>query len=207
MIQKDDIRAATLARRDEVSLQLRADKSAVICREVEGVLARAFTEVDGAHRPLIALYAAMGSEVDLRPLFPSAHAHSWDICFPCMIGTSHDGRATSVPLMAFFRVPHDKIDTDEGEFLKHPLRCHTSGDLKRRGFTPVEPSDIDAIVVPLVAFDDEGNRLGYGQGNYDRYLGLLRPDTIVVGVGFDEQRIDAVPCEPHDRPLPHIVTA
>ena len=63
------------------------------------------------------------------------------------------------------------------------------------------------VVVPLVAFDGQGGRLGYGGGNYDKFLPRLQDATLVVGVGFEEQRVDEVPREAHDLTLPHIISA
>ena len=74
------------------------------------------------------------------------------------------------------------------------------------GFPLVEPHEFDIVIVPLVAFDAENNRLGYGGGNYDQFLPLLHPDAYIVGVAFSEQQVDSVPTEPHDLPLPHIIS-
>jgi len=61
------------------------------------------------------------------------------------------------------------------------------------------------VLVPLLAVDAKGYRLGYGGGFYDRTLAALAPVT-AVGVAFDVQRVDAVPRGVHDRPLTHLVT-
>lgn len=63
------------------------------------------------------------------------------------------------------------------------------------------------IIVPLVAFDRTGARLGYGGGCYDRYLPTLSPACQIIGIAFDEQRVDHVPTDAHDLPLSHIVSA
>jgi 5-formyltetrahydrofolate cyclo-ligase len=66
----------------------------------------------------------------------------------------------------------------------------------------------DVLLVPLLAFDARGWRLGYGGGFYDRTLGGLRArKTIVaIGIGFDEQRVDAVPHHEFDQPLDWVLT-
>ena len=91
------------------------------------------------------------------------------------------------------------------DILAHPLRRHTIFDLEEAGFTFVAPSTIDALIVPLVAFDDRNVRLGYGGGNYDNYLPLLREGCLIIGVAFAEQQVEVVPTEPHDLPLPSIM--
>lgn len=91
------------------------------------------------------------------------------------------------------------------EILAHPLRRHNVKELEAAGFHFVAPSAIDALIVPLVAFDDRNFRLGYGGGNYDNFLPHVRKDCLVIGVAFEEQHTDAVPIEPHDIPMPSII--
>ena len=65
---------------------------------------------------------------------------------------------------------------------------------------------IDFIVVPGVAFDREGRRLGYGGGYYDRLLPLLPPRAARVAGAFDLQLVDRVPAGPNDIPIDALVT-
>jgi len=64
------------------------------------------------------------------------------------------------------------------------------------------------LIVPLVAFDAAGNRLGYGGGFYDRTLEALRQqrDTIAIGYAYSAQRAEVLPLEPTDQPLDFMVT-
>ena len=48
----------------------------------------------------------------------------------------------------------------------------------------MDPVDMDLVFVPLLAFDEEGSRVGYGKGYYDRFLALCRPDVIKIGLSF-----------------------
>ena len=66
-------------------------------------------------------------------------------------------------------------------------------------FTP------DVILVPLLAFDARGERLGYGGGYYDRTL-AAHPAALAIGVAFDEQEMDRLPSQAHDRPLDGVLT-
>lgn len=71
---------------------------------------------------------------------------------------------------------------------------------------PREIADLDVAIVPGVAFDLMGGRLGQGGGHYDRLLGRLLPHTLRVGVGFSCQLVPRVPRQPHDEPVDLIVT-
>jgi 5-formyltetrahydrofolate cyclo-ligase len=65
---------------------------------------------------------------------------------------------------------------------------------------------IDWVLVPGVAFDLAGGRLGYGGGFYDRLLPLLRPGTPRIAGAFDAQVVAHLPAAPHDLPVDCIVT-
>ena len=68
----------------------------------------------------------------------------------------------------------------------------------------VNPSVLDLVIVPGVAFDRHGNRLGRGKGFYDRFL--ARTHAVTIAVCFDCQLVDYIPTEPHDLPAQHLVT-
>ncbi len=67
---------------------------------------------------------------------------------------------------------------------------------------------IDAVLVPLLAFDKRGYRLGWGGGYYDRTLELLRKTGSVtaIGVAYAAQEVDAVPFDTYDQPVDWIIT-
>ena len=74
------------------------------------------------------------------------------------------------------------------------------------GAPPVRPH---VVLVPLLAFDLAGWRLGYGGGYYDRSIAALRDDrmpVVAIGVGYDGQRVDKVPVGPYDMPLDAVLT-
>ncbi|MBQ9417172.1 MAG: 5-formyltetrahydrofolate cyclo-ligase [Bacteroidales bacterium] len=96
----------------------------------------------------------------------------------------------------------------DGELLR--LRQYTGRQCLVEGaqFGIAEPNGVewtdteavDLIVVPGVAFDRAGNRLGRGRGYYDRLLSAV-PRAYTVGIGFDFQLVESLPTEPHDRPM------
>jgi 5-formyltetrahydrofolate cyclo-ligase len=99
-----------------------------------------------------------------------------------------------------------------------PLAFHawSPGDPLLAGpFEVMEPSPDSPIVrprillVPLLAFDRRGGRLGYGAGYYDlalRELRAQRPSPLAIGVAFAAQEVDEVPTGPRDEPLDAVVT-
>ncbi len=70
--------------------------------------------------------------------------------------------------------------------------------------TPPFEGNIDVIIVPAVAFDKEGNRLGRGGGYYDRFLKKQSHATF-IGVGYDFQLVDEVPVRKHDQKMHRII--
>ena len=70
---------------------------------------------------------------------------------------------------------------------------------------PIEPSEIDAIVVPGVAFTREGARLGRGKGFYDKYLSRKGFRAHTIGVCYPCQVVDTIPSEEHDKMLDEVV--
>ncbi len=79
------------------------------------------------------------------------------------------------------------------------------GLLEPKHLNPVQVDSIDIVIVPGIAFDKSGSRLGRGGGFYDRFLLHARP-PISIGVAFEEQIINRVALEPHDQPLTLIAT-
>ncbi len=69
-----------------------------------------------------------------------------------------------------------------------------------------DPTAVDVVIVPGVAFTPDGARLGQGGGWYDRFLAAVRPGCTSIGVGFDPQVVDELPTEPHDIRLDSVVT-
>jgi len=68
------------------------------------------------------------------------------------------------------------------------------------------PNILDIVLVPGLAFDKSGNRLGYGMGFYDRLLAQLRPDCLRVAITCDALFVDELPAEAHDVPMTHVIT-
>jgi 5-formyltetrahydrofolate cyclo-ligase len=132
----------------------------------------------------VGLYVAHGAELDLTDLLRRCRGR---------------GTRTALP-----RVTRDElvlVATTAGEDLFPGYR----GIAEPTG-PPLEPADIDVLVVPGVAFDPHGGRLGRGGGHYDRLLARVSARTVRIGVGFACQLVPSVPREPHDEGLDLVVT-
>jgi 5-formyltetrahydrofolate cyclo-ligase len=131
---------------------------------------------------VVALYVAMSDEPDLTPLFVDAAA---------------SGRTVALPVVVRRGEPLQWRQYEPGDSLK-TSRFGVSEPIATAPV--VAPETIDLVIVPALAVDDRGVRLGYGGGYYDRTLRLM-PHAVRAWVGLREQRIPQVPRGDHDEPV------
>ena len=198
-MDKAELRRAVIARRNAIDLDIRAAKSAVVCARLVELLDR----LDATAPRTVAVYAAMGSEVDPAAFAAAAVARGWRVAYPCMLSASDAAACGQRMCMRTVAAG----DVSATPFITHPTRAFAATDIDNNRCPIVPAAELDMVVVPLVAFDRTGARLGYGGGCYDRYLPMLSPACQIVGIAFDEQRVDHVPTDAHDLPLSHIVSA
>ena len=198
-MDKVEMRRAVIARRDAIEPDVRAAKSADVCARLVELLGRS----DPAAPRTVAVYAAMGSEVDSAAFAVAAAARGWQVAYPCMLSAAN--AAACGQRMCMRAVTAGDVGT--APFIAHPTHAFTVTDVDSIRF-PIVPADmLGMIVVPLVAFDRTGTRLGYGGGCYDRYLPTLSASCHIIGIAFEEQRVEHVPTDAHDLPLPNIISA
>ena len=198
-MDKTELRRAVIARRDAIEPDVRAAKSAAICARLVELLACS----DTAAPRTVAVYAAMGSEVDPAAFAAEAAGRGWQVAYPCMLSASDAAACGQRMCMRVVATG----DVDTAPFIAHPTRAFAATNIDSDRF-PIVPADmLGMIIVPLVAFDRTGARLGYGGGCYDRYLPTLSASCHIIGVAFDEQCVDRVPTDAHDLPLPNIISA
>jgi 5-formyltetrahydrofolate cyclo-ligase len=179
VLKKSDIRKSILAKRDATSVAWRESASDNLARH-------AVAAVSSGPSGAVAGYWPYKSEADPRPL---------------MADLRDFGRPLALPV------------------IEHPhviFRRYVEGvDLVDAGFGTLGPdASADVIrpailLVPLAAFDADCNRIGWGQGHYDRVIERLLADgepLLTVGIGFSFQQVEKVPIESHDRPLDMVVT-
>jgi 5-formyltetrahydrofolate cyclo-ligase len=176
---KADIRKRILAKRAAVSSEWRAMASRDIARNA---LPRAASGPGGA----IAGYWPYKTEADARPLMELLRRYGRTLALPVIVH----------PEVIFRRWINgvDLVDAGFGTLGPDP----TSDEV-----TPA------VLIVPLAAFDARCNRIGWGQGHYDRVIARLTQEggeLLTIGIAFAFQEVDAVPVEPHDKPLDFVVT-
>ncbi len=130
-------------------------------------------------------YMPIRSEISPLPVMEAMAAHG-PLCLPVVEGA---GRPLS------FRAWAPGAALEKGVF----------GAMVPAGGRVLVP---EVLIVPLLAFDARGQRLGYGGGFYDRTLEMLRArgDVLAVGFAFAAQEAARLPAEPTDQPLDAIVT-
>jgi len=154
--------------------------------------AASLLEMWGIERPvktpaIVSGFWPMAEELDIRPLMVALVEQGCQLALPVVV-------AKRQPLIFRAWRPGDVLEAGVFGTLHPPPTCAV-----------VEP---DALVVPLLACDQEGWRLGYGGGFYDRTLeGLRRRKSITaIGVGFDAQLVPDVPRGPDDQRLDWLLT-
>jgi 5-formyltetrahydrofolate cyclo-ligase len=177
-MDKSSLRAEAMRLRD--ALDDRERRSAAICERV-GALP-SFVAARAIH-----CYLPMRSEVDTRPLIAAALARGKRVVVPIVVPRAGD-------------LSHAWLDSLDAEALAPGV----FGTSHPRHARPAAPGDWELTIVPLLAFDRRGHRLGYGKGYYDRLLAAS--PTIAVGVGFAAQEVGALPATERDVSLDWIVT-
>ena len=123
-----------------------------------------------------------------------------------------DGNYAPVVLCAYCRARHSTRINDQEE-LDHILIDDETIMIDNKfgipeplsGFT-LEPELIDLVFVPLLGFDEAGNRVGYGKGYYDKFLATCRQDVVIIGLSFLEAVKEIVDTDPWDVPLHYCIT-
>lgn len=106
------------------------------------------------------------------------------------------------------RVGFESKELTHHAFLPHQLEKNSWGILEPKSTSPVlEAHEFDMILVPMLAFDRCGYRLGYGGGYYDKFLAQVRADCELVGLCFGlGHSPEELPVSDHDVPLHCVVT-
>lgn len=173
---KSALRATARARRRALTTAQRRRRSLAAAANLLGL-----EEVRAASA--VGLYAPLADEVDPQPAATALRELGVAVVLP--------------------RVTGDHLELVEVDDLRD-LRPGFRGVLEPQG--AAGRPEVEVLVVPGLAFDRRGGRLGQGGGHYDRLLADLPAATLRVGLSFACQVVDEVPREPHDEPIDVLVT-
>lgn len=177
--QKQTIRSRLRQRRIEITAQQQATASLSVC----GLLGELEVLRDAQ---LIAAYRSMGGEIDLSSVLAQLVERGVTVTVPRV-------RGEDLEFVTWQPTSRER----QGAFgISEPVE----GEVKELALH-------DVVLTPLVAFDKEGRRLGQGKGFYDRSFGCLGPQRPkIIGIAYDFQEVEQVPCEPTDFALDLLVT-
>ncbi len=178
-MQKANLRAAALARRDALSGAHRGAAAQAIAARGLPVAILPGTVVAG--------YSPIRSEIDPVPLMRALAAQRVQLALPAIAARDQPLRFRAWSL--------------DDRLVRGPLGIPEPSPEA----TEIIP---DIVLVPLAAFDRSGHRIGYGAGHYDRSLAPLRAarKIVAIGLAFATQEIEAVPALPHDVALDYVLT-
>ena len=179
---KSDLRGRMRSLLAAMDDRMRHDASAAACANLHGL--EAFR-----HASVVMLYMPLAGELDLTPAAIRCFGTGKTVCVPRV-----DWKRRDMEPVEISSFDDEILDADE-----RGIPTPWQG-------APVVPSLIDLVVVPGLAFDARGNRLGRGGGFYDRFLRRLRRSATSVGPAFDAQIIDAVPADDRDFRVDIVVT-
>jgi 5-formyltetrahydrofolate cyclo-ligase len=179
-MSKSELRQVLLAQRQLIEPEVGQQKANALSGQVLPVEARG-----GCH--ILSAFHPTQSEIDVRPLLGKLAGEGWTPCLPVVLGKG-------LPLEFRRWYPGEALVLGKW------------GILRPADDAPVVEPDV--LLVPLLAFDRQGYRLGYGGGFYDRTLEKLRgmKKVVAIGVAYAAQEIDAVPRDGHDQRLDYIMT-
>jgi len=154
------------------------------CPDFAARIARFVDALAISNGAVVSSYWPMGDEADPRGLANALAARGHTLGLPVVV-------AKKSPL-------HFRAWREGGALIVHPFGMHEPPESAGR-VTP------DVLLVPLLAFDAQGTRLGYGGGFYDRTLYSLSAKR-AIGIAYAGQEVDELPCHAHDHPLDAVVT-
>ena len=180
-MEKNETRKAVRRRLSSLDPAWRADASARIAERV--------VSLDEYRRAnVVLLFVPMPDEVDAWPILRDALER---------------GKRTLAPRVDKGGSTMEAVEVLD---LQRDIAPGAYGIGEPTGTRVVAPCDMDFILVPGVAFDRSGGRLGRGAGFYDRFLGRCRADAFRCAVTFSCQMVASVPMDTHDLPVHCIAT-
>ena len=178
---KKRLRRRILKRRDEESQLARRRKS-------EQIKTRLFSLGEFKRAQTILFYLAKGSEVETAEAIEGALLQGKRVVLPRVKGKE----------LLLGEIKDIAREMEKGRFgILEP---------KEKSFREVSPEEIELIILPGIAFDFRGGRVGYGKGYYDRFLSKLPREIPLIGLAYHFQIVNHLPAEKHDRKVWKVIT-
>lgn len=181
MHKKQELRDAVAERLAKLSEKDRGTESRIVCKELKKML--------GSEPKTIAAYMPLSDEPNIRPLLEELIAAGWRIAIPGL------GRSELE-----FRLVENLDETRQGKTrILEPTNEHVL----------VDRTELSCVIIPGRAFTRNGERMGRGNGGYDRWIvdqKMINPETAYIGVCFECQVVSDMPTEPHDQNVDMVVT-
>ena len=171
MIQKKELRKEIRARKRDIPVDELREMSRLLCK-------RLLANERLGNASTVMMYYPLGDEVDVTPVIERLAENGKTVVLPQVTGEAE----------MVLRRYTGKADLQEGAF----------GIMEPCGEIFSDYETIDVAIIPGMAFDRRGNRLGRGKGYYDRFLPLLPTRVYKIGVCFPFQLLDFIPMEEHD---------
>jgi 5-formyltetrahydrofolate cyclo-ligase len=155
------------------------------------------SDIHIAPQTIVAGYMPFRSEIDPLPLMRELKRRGAVLALPHVTSYLPIGSEDSHSVLSFHLCDIDNADHFE---------LNKWGLLEPRADLAVATPTI--LLVPLLGFDRQSNRIGYGKGFYDRTIAALKSQTSVttIGLAFAQQEVEQIPTQPHDQRLDWIIT-
>lgn len=173
--------------RQEVRSSRKKHHKTVQQSDINAALISAFLSLEISRTQVIAGYIPVGAELDITELLRVLREEGYQICLPVVL--------------------------DSSQLLQFRLWSQGTPLIKDSADIPSPGSEAtilipDVLLIPLLAFDEQGNRLGQGMGAYDKTLADLsaQKSILTIGMAYDIQKVSHVPTHPEDFPMDRIIT-
>ena len=186
----EEIGVAKIQIREDIAKMISALSESDIAKKVRAIENRLFEFANFLEAKIALLYVSGDNEVQTKNIIKRAYSYNKIVVLPAF-----DAKTFEMKLM--------KVDKFAQE-LKPGSRGVAEPDASLCKIVPIDR--IDIAIIPGLAFDEKGGRIGSGKGYYDRLIPKLAITTRKVALTFEEQIIPQVPMESHDKYVDIIIT-
>ena len=186
----EDVQKTKADIRSEISAQLGKLPAVDLKEKTREIENRLFEFANFLEAKIVLLYVSSTNEVSSESVIKRAFDHNKIVVLPMV-----NNGSKNILLYKIDEYPKGMRSGTDGKLEPNPDACR-----------PVPIDCIDIAIIPGVAFDEKGGRVGPGDGFYDRLIPHLPITTRKVALALDDQILPQVPAESHDKPVDIIIT-